>query len=125
MIKLRTTTMLGLATVLVAAMAILGSTAFAKGKPSATQAETTTTVQSEVTVTAPQSPGKALVCHRTHSKKKPFHTINVSLSAVPAHLAHGDTLGECVVAPLSVTTTEGTATTTAHGNSANAKGHNK
>ena len=35
------------------------------------------------------------VCHRTHSKKKPFHTITVSSRAVKAHLKHGDHLGAC------------------------------
>jgi hypothetical protein len=36
---------------------------------------------------------KVLVCHKP--SKKGGHTINVSSSAVPAHLAHGDTLGPC------------------------------
>jgi hypothetical protein len=30
------------------------------------------------------------VCHRTHSKKRPYHKITVSQNAVPAHLRHGD-----------------------------------
>jgi len=37
--------------------------------------------------------GKVLVCHKPH--KKGGHTLSVSASAVPAHLAHGDTLGAC------------------------------
>ncbi len=36
---------------------------------------------------------KVLICHKPD--KKGGHTISVSSSAVPAHLAHGDTLGPC------------------------------
>lgn len=39
--------------------------------------------------------GKVTICHHTHSKKHPFHTITISNSAWPAHRAHGDTLGAC------------------------------
>lgn len=43
---------------------------------------------------------KVFVCHRTHSKKKPYVTISVSPHALPAHLKHGDVLadetGSCV-----------------------------
>jgi uncharacterized membrane protein YgcG len=43
---------------------------------------------------------KVTICHRTHSKKHPFHQISVSSNAVKAHLRHGDTLGPCpTVAP--------------------------
>jgi hypothetical protein len=38
---------------------------------------------------------KVTICHRTHSKKKPFHTIRVSRNALKAHLKHGDALGPC------------------------------
>lgn len=37
--------------------------------------------------------GKVLICHKP--AKKGGHTISVSSSAVPAHLAHGDTEGPC------------------------------
>jgi hypothetical protein len=35
------------------------------------------------------------ICHRTHSKKHPTHTIWVARAAVKAHLRHGDELGAC------------------------------
>jgi hypothetical protein len=38
---------------------------------------------------------KVAVCHHTHSKKHPWHVINVSSAAVKAHLRHGDTLAPC------------------------------
>jgi hypothetical protein len=38
---------------------------------------------------------KITICHHTGSKKHPTETITVSENAVPAHLAHGDTLGPC------------------------------
>lgn len=50
--------------------------------------------------------GKSLVCHRGH-------TINISVSAVPAHLAHGDTLGPCESAGTPTPTLEATPTSTA------------
>jgi hypothetical protein len=48
------------------------------------------------------------VCHKTGSGKE--HTINIAAPAVPAHVAHGDTLGACVstttaASPQSTTTT--------------------
>ncbi|MDX6448092.1 MAG: hypothetical protein QOD08_555 [Gaiellaceae bacterium] len=39
--------------------------------------------------------GKVTICHHTGSKKHPTETITVSENALPAHLAHGDTLGRC------------------------------
>ena len=35
------------------------------------------------------------ICHRTGSKKHPFHTITVSSAAVAAHVRHGDHVGAC------------------------------
>ncbi|HEU5363090.1 MAG TPA: hypothetical protein VFU56_07085 [Gaiellaceae bacterium] len=39
---------------------------------------------------------RVVICHLTHSKKHPSHTITVSQHALRAHLKHGDTLGACV-----------------------------
>ena len=35
---------------------------------------------------------KVQVCHRTHSKKHPWHVISISSAAAQAHLKHGDAL---------------------------------
>jgi hypothetical protein len=58
---------------------------------------------------------KTLVCHRTHSKKKPWHLIWVSNHAVAKHLRHGDMLptnGQCAPAVITSTTTTESSTTT-------------
>ena len=58
---------------------------------------------------------KTLVCHRTHSKKKPWHLIWVSNHAVAAHLRHGDILptdGQCASPVTTSTTTTESSTTT-------------
>ena len=75
--------------------------------------------------------GKVAICHRTGSKKKPFHTITVAVPAVRAHLKHGDVLGPCTVATVAAmkkhgrgaakhttTTTTTTTSTTAQNTSA-------
>jgi hypothetical protein len=47
------------------------------------------------TVSIADSPGKVDVCHIPPGNPANAHTINVSVNAVPAHLAHGDFLGTC------------------------------
>jgi hypothetical protein len=82
---------------------------------------------------------KVTICHRTHSKKHPWHLITISNRAVKAHLKHGDVLPPC---PTTAPTTKnhgnsshsGPSTQTpsngqnngsskSHGNSATAPGH--
>ena len=41
------------------------------------------------------SPGKVLICHIPPGNPANAHVIDVSVNAMPAHLAHGDSLGEC------------------------------
>jgi hypothetical protein len=60
-------------------LALLAGSGFARSSPSAAQYQY----------------GKVTICHHTHSKKHPFHTITVSSHALKAHLRHGDTLGPC------------------------------
>ena len=38
---------------------------------------------------------KVLICHIPPGNPENPHTISVSVNAVPAHLAHGDTEGPC------------------------------
>ena len=38
---------------------------------------------------------KVLICHIPPGNPDNAHTISISVNAVPAHLAHGDTLGAC------------------------------
>ena len=42
-----------------------------------------------------QYENKVTICHHTGSETNPFVTITVSSNALPAHFAHGDTLGPC------------------------------
>lgn len=41
------------------------------------------------------SQGKVDICHIPPGNPANAHVINVSVNAIPAHLAHGDNLGEC------------------------------
>jgi hypothetical protein len=47
---------------------------------------------------------RVTICHLTHSKKHPMHTITISQSALAAHLRHHDTLGPCPPPPAAPTT---------------------
>ena len=60
-----------------------------------------------------QAQYKITICHHTHSKKHPTHTITISAKAWKAHQRHGDTLGPCAAA------------TSAKHNNGKAKGHSK
>jgi hypothetical protein len=59
----------------------------------------TTTGTTGLTTT---TPGKVIICHRTGSKKHPFHAISVAAPAVRAHLRHGDVLGPCTTATVAL-----------------------
>jgi hypothetical protein len=52
-----------------------------------------------VASTQADSQGKVDVCHIPPGNPDNAHTINVSVNAVPAHLAHGDHLGSCEAPP--------------------------
>lgn len=41
------------------------------------------------------SQGKVDICHIPPGNPANAHIINVSVNAIPAHLAHGDTLYQC------------------------------
>jgi hypothetical protein len=42
-----------------------------------------------------QYENKVTICHQTGSETNPSVTITVSRNALPAHFAHGDTIGPC------------------------------
>ena len=85
---------------------------------SSTTLSTTTTTTPLTTSTTGEAVGaagngqaKMDVCHKTGSGKE--HTINIAAPAVPAHEAHGDTLGACAVVAAATTSTQSTTTTAA------------
>ena len=79
-------------------LAVFGGPALARSTSSASQYQYSGSSQYQYRVQ---------ICHRTHSKKHPWHTITVSSRAVKAHLKHGDTLGACVGNPPAPTNTHG------------------
>jgi hypothetical protein len=73
---------------------------------------------------------KVLLCHKTGSKKHPWHTISVAAPAVSAHLRHGDKLAPpCPPVGVAIATT-GKGNSGDHGKSGDhgnghGKGHRK
>jgi hypothetical protein len=74
---------------------------------------------------------KVAVCHKTHSKKHPWHAISVGAPAVKAHLKHGDFLVTPTTPCPPVAPAAGAAPTTSathgksgdHGNNGNNGNH--
>src|SRR6266487_4238505 len=62
---------------------------------------TTTSPLSTTTGEDQQGKGqeKVTMCHKTGSSKHPSHTIVIAAPAMPAHVAHGDTVGACAPTP--------------------------
>ena len=104
--KLRLAGVFGLVGAMLVSLAMVASAAVGKNKPSAAQYQY-----------------KVTICHRTHSKKKPLHTIRVSSRAVPAHLKHGDTLGPCPTTGDAATSTSATSGNGKHGKKGNGNGN--
>jgi hypothetical protein len=104
-------------------LAVFGGVGLAKGNPSASEYQY-----------GPSGGqyGKVAVCHKTGSKKHPWHRINVALQAWNhAHSHHGDFQIDSTHPCPPVTASTNTTTTT-HGNSGNhgnngnnGKGHGK
>jgi hypothetical protein len=69
-----------------------------------TTTTTTTTPTTTTTTTVPSK--KVTICHRTHSKKKPYVKIRVSVNALKAHLRHGDILAGAGPCPSTVQQTD-------------------
>jgi hypothetical protein len=80
-----------------------------------TTATTTTGTTTTGTTTGQEGvrEGKVRICHKTGSSRNPGVEIEVSENALPAHLAHGDTEGECEDAATTTTGTTATTTTAA------------
>ncbi len=65
-------------------LAVFGAPALARTGASASEYSSSAQYQYKITI-----------CHATHSRKHPAHTIRVSARAWPAHKRHGDHLGAC------------------------------
>ena len=50
---------------------------------------------------------KVTICHIPPGNPENAHTITIDISALPAHLAHGDTLGPCPIPSCACTVTQG------------------
>jgi hypothetical protein len=66
------------------------------GKPAVQGSNVTTSARGNQSSSARnQYQEKVVICHIPPGEPENAHTISVSPNAVPAHLAHGDTLGPC------------------------------
>jgi hypothetical protein len=79
-----------------------------------------------------QGGAKVLICHRTLAETNPYVLISVSVSALPAHMRHGDAVpgqygGSLHPSACPTATTESTETngTTSEDRDANGKGKGK
>lgn len=103
-------------------LAVFGGVGLAKGNPSASEYQY-----------GPSGGqyGKVAVCHKTGSKKHPWHRVNVALAAWNhGHSHHGDFQIDSTHPCPPVTASTNTTTTTHgnngnHGNGNNGKGHGK
>jgi hypothetical protein len=91
-------------------LGVFGAPALARSASSASQYEYSGSSQYQYRVA---------ICHRTHSKKHPWHVIVVSSHAVQAHLKHGDTLAPCPTTAPAPTNTHGKGKGNGNGNGAN------
>jgi cytoskeletal protein RodZ len=71
-----------------------------------TSTSTSTTTSTTTTTTTTTTSKKVTICHRTHSKKKPYVKIRVSVNALTAHLRHGDILAGAGPCPTTVQQTD-------------------
>lgn len=104
------------------------------GDQTTSTALSTTSTAAALTTTGDTNAGtgqqKMDVCHKTGNGGQ--HTINIAAPAVPAHVAHGDSVGACLTttattAPTTTaagTSTSTTTSTTSHGHKPN-KQHGK
>jgi hypothetical protein len=101
-------------TTLVLALMLAGlasSVALAKQPPGKKAGATTSTTSTSTTPTTK----KVLICHATHSKKRPYVLVKVSVRSAHYRLKHGDVMptnGKCPTAKSGGTTTSATTTTT-------------
>ena len=97
---MRKTIVLAVATVLLATAGFAGaSIATGSGiaglSDTATRTATVTVTVTTTTATTTTTQRRVTICHRTKSKRRPFVTLRINVSALAGHLRHGDHLGRC------------------------------